>query len=289
MIVARTGGTPPSERCGPGQSREWEDAMLVMTPAPLDDRMTLKVHDMDAVVQAIGTDAYARAGFDIFERSLGADHWALFHYLPDDSLICIATQSRMHKAAAAANISKFVGRCHSYDPSMQALRHAHPVPTCFIKMEIGDIGDRQYRQCFEATHVRERLSLYSWSGAHLYQLSIFRAHGFSSPELRRFTALAGLMLKIGMTHELLRAQRPVLPRHLSLDEIERLLLSLQNGLSKRESEVCARAVAGMSIEGTALDLNVKRTSVITYRRRAYEKLAISCQNELTALINNVRA
>ena len=39
---------------------------------------------------------------------------------------------------------------------------------------------------------------------------------------------------------------------------------------------------------TAVDLAIKRTSVVTYRQRAYEKLNISRQNELLALVNNLR-
>ena len=37
-----------------------------------------------------------------------------------------------------------------------------------------DIEDPQYRRCFELTHVQERVSLFSWIGLDLYQLSVFR-------------------------------------------------------------------------------------------------------------------
>ncbi len=56
----------------------------------------------------------------------------------------------------------------------------------------------------------------------------------------------------------------------------------------REREVCSRAAAGKTIEGTARDLNIRKTSVITYRQRAYQKLGISRQNELVALVNNLK-
>ena len=48
-------------------------------------------------------------------------------------------------------------------------------------------------------------------------------------------------------------------------------------------------LADQTIEGTALDLNIRKTSVVTYRQRAYEKLGISRQTELVALVNNLRA
>ena len=43
-----------------------------------------------------------------------------------------------------------------------------------------------------------------------------------------------------------------------------------------------------AIDQTAIDLAIKRTSVVTYRQHAYEKFNISRQNELVALINNLR-
>jgi DNA-binding CsgD family transcriptional regulator len=77
-------------------------------------------------------------------------------------------------------------------------------------------------------------------------------------------------------------------RHMDLEAIEHLLQYVPGDLSKREIEVCARVIAGMTIDRTAVDLAIKRTSVITYRQRAYEKLNISRQNELLALVNNLR-
>ena len=62
------------------------------------------------------------------------------------------------------------------------------------------------------------------------------------------------------------------------------LRQIDAGLTKRELSVCALALAGTTIEGTALNLGLKNTSVITYRKRAYGKLGISSINEMFSLI-----
>ena len=62
---------------------------------------------------------------------------------------------------------------------------------------------------------------------------------------------------------------------MTLTMMQQRLAAVPGGLSARECEVCARAIAGLTIEGTALDLNIRKTSVITYRQRAYQKLGIS--------------
>lgn len=266
--------------------------MIVISPAGSDGPITLRTESFGQVIKAIGTRDYAGACLNLFEQSLDAEHWALFHYRTNNSVSCIATASRVYATAAQENIDRFVTRCHRVDPSVVALKQRSPEQTCVTKMDIGDIRDRQYRHCFELTHVQERLSFFSRIGGDLYQLSIYRGtrqNAFSSHELAYFAGLASLVLATGSRHERARREAIAIPPHLDLEGIERCLESLTGGLSKREREVCSRAAAGKTIEGTALDLNIGKTSVITYRQRAYQKLGISRQNELVALVVRFRS
>lgn len=265
--------------------------MIVIAPARADDRITLRGDSLGEVIKAIGTNSYGRACLELFEESLDADHWALFHYRSNNSVDCVATASRVYMAAALENIDRFVGRCHRVDPSLIVLKKQRPDNTCVIKIEIGDIRDQQYRHCFESTHVQERLSFFSRLGSDLHQLCVYRGprkQTFSSLELTHFSTLASLVLATASKHERLCGATDI-PRHLDLEAIERCLEYLPGGLSRREREVCSRAAAGKTIEGTALDLDIRKTSVVTYRQRAYQKLGISRQNELVALVNNLRS
>src|SRR5690606_16731246 len=49
---------------------------------------------------------------------------------------------------------------------------------------------------------------------------------------------------------------------------------------KREVEVCARILHGMSSIGIALDLGVSEETVRTYRKRSYQRLQIASEREL---------
>lgn len=62
------------------------------------------------------------------------------------------------------------------------------------------------------------------------------------------------------------------------------LIALDRGLTPRELDVCVRSLLGMTAEGTALDLDIKQSSVVTYRKRAYVRLGISSQSELFRLL-----
>ncbi|WP_313807829.1 helix-turn-helix transcriptional regulator [Sphingobium sp.] len=66
----------------------------------------------------------------------------------------------------------------------------------------------------------------------------------------------------------------------SLPLIESILQSADIPLSSREIEVCSRILFGISTAGIALDLNIGEETVMTYRKRAYQRLGIGCQREL---------
>ena len=54
-------------------------------------------------------------------------------------------------------------------------------------------------------------------------------------------------------------------------------------LTGREQEVCLRILSGLSSEAIAASLGIGLHSALTYRKRAYDKLGISSQNELFAI------
>ena len=55
-------------------------------------------------------------------------------------------------------------------------------------------------------------------------------------------------------------------------------------MPSREAEVCTAIMLGMTSEAIAIELGISVNTVLTYRKRAYGRLNISCQNELMRLI-----
>jgi DNA-binding CsgD family transcriptional regulator len=66
----------------------------------------------------------------------------------------------------------------------------------------------------------------------------------------------------------------------SLKEIEATLEASNVKLPRREAEVCARILYGISSAGIALDLEIGEETVATYRKRTYQRLGIATQREL---------
>jgi DNA-binding CsgD family transcriptional regulator len=73
-------------------------------------------------------------------------------------------------------------------------------------------------------------------------------------------------------------------RAVRLAELEERFAQRFPELTPRERQVCARAAIGVSIEGAALDLGIGSASVLTYRKRAYQRLGITSAFELARLV-----
>lgn len=64
-----------------------------------------------------------------------------------------------------------------------------------------------------------------------------------------------------------------------IGKIEGQLGAVFADLTDRERAVCARTMVGMTAEAIALDLGIAPSSVLTYRRRAYERYQITHSNQ----------
>jgi DNA-binding CsgD family transcriptional regulator len=102
----------------------------------------------------------------------------------------------------------------------------------------------------------------------------------SDSEIEGLRAIADLLIALIARHVDLSLSRPNLtPALTSLEEIYNCVVAATD-LSRREGEVCARILYGLSSCGIALDLGIGKESVMTYRKRAYQRLGIGSQREL---------
>src|SRR5690606_32985228 len=89
-----------------------------------------------------------------------------------------------------------------------------------------------------------------------------------------------LLISLLAKHAATLMSRPNVVRAVTCrDEIEDCLVTMTS-FPKREVEVCARILHGMSSIGIALDLGVGEETVRTYRKRSYQRLQIASEREL---------
>jgi DNA-binding CsgD family transcriptional regulator len=147
-----------------------------------------------------------------------------------------------------------------------------------------DIAHEAYRAaCYQHPHVSDRLALLLqpaediWLSVNLYRDS---AHAnFQPGEIALIEALAPLVAHAAKHHYALHGQaQPGIPQ-LMLARIRQLCPTLP----KRELDVIRGVLQGFTAAEIGELLGIKPASVITYQKRAYQRLGISSQRQLFAL------
>ena len=149
-----------------------------------------------------------------------------------------------------------------------------------------DIEDQGYQKLWcEQFAIVDRLSLLIKADGGLYCCNLYRQQTpFSERDVDIIETLGPLLSALAVKHTRLAGSLSGFQtREAQIQELSDRIRQLDDRLSERELQVCARILLGMSSEGIALDLDIKIASVQTYRKRAYAKLTISSQNELFAL------
>jgi DNA-binding CsgD family transcriptional regulator len=173
------------------------------------------------------------------------------------------------------------------DPVGEAYRAAPECSNVVLqRIYPADITSATFRRrFFEEGGIVERISIIQ-RGADAWRAINVARHASdgccSDEELGSLIGLACMVLPMLP----LNRKKKSGPSPLTVEQLEERFASRYRSLTHRERQVCARAAIGMSVEATALDLGVAKTSVLTYRQRAYQRLGVTSPFELCALVTH---
>lgn len=160
-----------------------------------------------------------------------------------------------------------------FDPAMNALNALASQSGFARRITADDIHLADYRrQCFERPRYADKLS-YGWRGrTHSLMVSFYRRDATGTAALERLSGLAELALAALVRR--VRDDEAIAATPL-VSRIEDRIAFAFPGLTGRERQICAWTLAGKSADETASALGIAPTTVLTYRRRAYERLGFS--------------
>jgi DNA-binding CsgD family transcriptional regulator len=236
----------------------------------------------EKLLAALGTDAFGAAVRDsIFSLTAGAQRIYLFEAADREtsSLHYFFCESKLVKLFPA--YKRWYMRQDPIGEAFSATRESSDV--VLQKVRPTDIESRGFRRrFFDDAGIVERVSIVqrgidAWRG-----ISIARhaSNGYcSDDEIHSFVGLACLVLPM-LPLNRTRQQRS----RLTAAQLEVRFATRYSNLTTRELQVCARAAMGMSVEDTARELGIAKSSVLTYRQRAYQRLGVRSPFELAALV-----
>ena len=250
----------------------------------------LKDAPLIALIASVGEKDFAAQALAFVNSQVIADHLSLLVF--DTALVphVAGTASR-----AAGKTAMLAGQLYEramfyrFDPNSERVRTGSGEEDVMLfRLAASDIRDARYRSSIYGRFgIVERVSLIRQVLGRWLQLNLYRdraAGRFEPAALAKLTEMAPLLIACAGKHVAM-ASRPAARRDraATIASFESMLQGLDAGLTQRERQVCAHALAGVTVAGIAVTLGVKDSTVATLRRRAYGKLGISSLNSLFAM------
>lgn len=185
----------------------------------------------------------------------------------------------------AEQLPAYALRYKQLDPIADLYRAAPRVGDLAVqRVRPSDIASAGFRRrFFDGPGIVERLSVIQRTKAGWCGMNVSRHASkgyFSESELDTVAGLAQLALPmLPLTRARATSTNLLTPLHLE----DRFALRYPS-LTERERQVCARAAFGMTVEATALELGIAKTSVLTLRQRAYRRLGAGSSRDLLWLV-----
>jgi len=187
--------------------------------------------------------------------------------------------------------SKYIRQYWQLDPANKILNSEPAVGRgAALRLQPHEIENSDYRRdCYRAVDLIDRFSIIKTLGNEVIRLNFYRkASGgrFSESDLTRLSALAELALPA------IRRHHALCTAHTKEAQYElycRQLATSAPQLSRREIQVCAEIVLGLSSVAIASKLGISINTVFSHRKQAYAKLDISSQRELFQMLMQRRS
>lgn len=247
---------------------------------------------LTSLIETVGTDAFGAYMMDSMRRLTGANHCNLVRYSGHQKQShTVFTLGDINQPLAVDCANLYDNRYYQHDPAfIRTLNTPGEDNPMLLHKEFEQIKDAEYRQSlFERCHITDKASIFHNASNGGYSLHLYRLEGdghFHGSHLIQAESVLDVLDALLTKHITLLEQQEV---KLDLTWVsDKLNHNTGSVLTNRELEICARIILGYSSLAISLNLGISINTVLTHRRKAYEKLGIGTQSQLfTLLIQNI--
>jgi len=241
--------------------------------------------DITPAVLAIGRPTFPQALICSLRRVADVSHCMVFSFTGERSARCLLDVGNISIGGDLG--VAYSEHFHLADPNRDAIfggqANAAPIvlPTFARRM----YSDRYRKIFFEDSRIIDKFATAIWVGDTCFYVNFYRiiSQGrFSRDQVEQLSRIAPAVsaaVARHFEHDSSSDRDPV-------RRLETLFATSESfaKLTGREKEVCLRILSGFSSEAISADLGIGLQSTLTYRKRAYDKLDISSQNELFGIV-----
>lgn len=242
------------------------------------------ISDITPALLAIGRDAFPQALIGALRRVADVGHCMVFSFTGQRSAACLLDVGNIPTGRDLG--IAYSEHFHHSDPNRDAVfegqRHAVPVVLPNFARRMYSDGYRKI--FFDDSDIVDKFASAIWVDDTCFYVNFYRITEqgrFSREQIAHLSTVAPAVTAAVARH----FQRDTSPDGDPMHRLKFLFTTAEPlaRLTGREREVCLRILSGFSSEAIAAELGIGLHSALTYRKRAYDKLGISSQNELFAI------
>lgn len=241
--------------------------------------------DITPAVLAIGRPSFPQALIDTLRRVAGVGHCMVFTFDGERATRCLLDIGNIPIGADLGRA--YAGHFHRADPNRETIFRQRDASSAIVLPTFARrMYERTYRKIFfEESEIVDKFATAIWVERTCFYVNFYRTTvqgRFVRAQIEGLTQVSPAIGAAVARHFQDRAASAGDDVFAKLAQLFASRAPLAR-LTEREREVCLRILAGFSSEAIAADLGIGLHSALTYRKRAYEKLGISAQNELFAI------
>jgi len=236
--------------------------------------------DVTPAVLAIGRPDFPNILIDTLRREAGVGHCMVFALSRAGTVSCLLDAGNIPIGSDLG--AAYAGQFHESDPNRDALFEGDGRAPIMLPSFAPRMYGARYRKIFfKDSDIVDKCATAIWVDDTCFYVNFYRITSqgrFGDVERARLQTIAPVIGASIARH----FQHTAAP-----DQNLAALFSTRAplaALTPREQEVCRRILLGFSSEAISQALGISLHSTLTYRKRAYERLGISSQNELFSIV-----
>ncbi|QOZ23011.1 helix-turn-helix transcriptional regulator [Bradyrhizobium sp. CCBAU 51753] len=242
------------------------------------------VSDITPALLAIGRDSFPQALIGTLRRVADVGHCMVFSFAGPRSAACLLDVGNIPTGRDLG--IAYSEHFHQADPNRDAVfeGQAQAAPIVLPNFARRMYSDGYRKIFFDDSDIVDKFASAIWTGDTCFYVNFYRITEqgrFTREQIARLTAVAPAVSAAVARH----FQYDEAPDRDPMARLKTLFATAEPlaRLTAREKEVCLRILSGFSSEAIAAELGIGLHSALTYRKRAYDKLGISSQNQLFAI------
>ncbi|MDN4999985.1 helix-turn-helix transcriptional regulator [Bradyrhizobium sp. GCM10027634] len=238
--------------------------------------------DVTPAVLAIGRPDFRDILIDTLRRQAGVGHCMVFALTRAGAASCLLDAGNIPTGADLG--AAYAGQFHESDPNRDALFEGEGGAPIMLPSFTPRMYSARYRKIFfNDSDIVDKCATAIWTGDTCFYVNFYRITSqgrFGDAERSRLQTIAPA-IGASVARHFQQAATAAPDQNLAKLFATRAPLSV---LTPREQEVCRHILLGLSSEAISQALGISLHSILTYRKRAYQRLGISAQNELFGIV-----